>query len=103
MTRKPIWSVSSSSSGAGGLWLMRMALQPISRSISSWRSRRADVERRAQRAEVVMLVDALEGNALAVDEDAESGSKLNVANAEARFVSGPRFFARPARSVVTAT
>jgi hypothetical protein len=37
ITSSPIRSVSSSSSGAGGLWLVRMALAPIAFMISSWR------------------------------------------------------------------
>ena len=38
ITKKPIRSQRSSNSGAGGLWLVRMALQPIVLRISSCRS-----------------------------------------------------------------
>ena len=39
ITSRPMRSVSSSSSGAGGLWLVRMALTPIDFMISNCRSR----------------------------------------------------------------
>lgn len=40
-------------------------------------------ERRPQRAEVEMLVDALGANVLAIDEDSRVGIEAHVANAEA--------------------
>ena len=38
ITSRPMRSVSSSSSGAGGLWLVRIAFTPIDFIISNWRS-----------------------------------------------------------------
>src|ERR1039457_7633144 len=38
ITRKPIWSVSSNKSEAGGLCDVRIAFEPMSRNISSCRS-----------------------------------------------------------------
>ena len=60
----------SSSSGAGGLWLVRMALQPISFRISNLPLQRARVDGRAERAEVVVVANAVERHALAVEQKA---------------------------------
>ena len=65
---------------------MRSALQPISLRISSWRSSGADVEGGAERAEVVVVADAVERHAAAVEQEAVVGGELDGAEAEGRFV-----------------
>ena len=47
----------------------------------------AQVERRPERAEIVMLVGALDDDALAVDEDAAVRIEAEIADAEACFVA----------------
>ena len=102
ITSMPSRSQSSSSSGAGGLWLVRMALQPIACRSWIWRSQRADVDRRAERAEVVVVAHAVDRHVLAVEEEALVGIERDRADAKRRLVL-VRPPCRPARTVVTAT
>ena len=76
----------SSNSGAGGLWLVRMALQPISCSICKLAFQRAGVDGRAERAEIVVVANAVDLHALAVEQKAIVRGELNRADAEWRFV-----------------
>ena len=92
ITTKPMRSHRSSSSGAGGLWLVRIALTPISFRISSWRSSARSVDRRAQRPKIVMIADAVERHVLAVEKKAFVGVELDRADAERRFVAYRRLF-----------
>jgi len=64
-------SHSSSSSGDGGLWLVRMALTPIFCMICNWRSVARD-SRLRQGAKVVMVADAVELAITAVQQEAAS-------------------------------
>ena len=84
MTRKPIWSQRSRSAGSGGLWLVRMALQPMPLRISNWRSNGAAIDGRAEAAEVVVIADAVDLHPPAVDQHAAILGELDRADAEAR-------------------
>ena len=64
-----------------------MALQPISLSNSIWRSSARVLKRRAERAEIVMIADAVQRNARSVQQKAIVRRELNRADAERRFVA----------------
>ena len=49
--------------------------------------RRAHIKRRTQRAEIVVLIDAAQGDALTVDENSLVRIEPHVTDAEARFVN----------------
>src|SRR5258705_65014 len=86
MTTKPRRSATSRSSGAGGLWLGRMALQALSFWSSSWGLQCAGVDGGAERAEIVMIANAVQGDTLAVEKEAVISGEFNRANAERSFI-----------------
>ena len=76
----------SRNSGAGGLWLVRMALQPISRRISKRRSHTRSGTAAPTAPRIVVQAHAVELDVLAVQQESAVGVEERFANAERRFV-----------------
>ncbi len=80
-------SARSSSSGEGGLWLVRIAFAPMRLQDLELALGGAPVDGRAERAEVVVVADALEAHAAAVEQEALLRPELDRADAERRRVA----------------
>ena len=91
ITRKPSRSHRFNNSGSGGLWLVRMALTPISFSTRKRRSRTLVRHGRANRTGIVMQANALELGRNAIEKKSLIRVKHRGADAKwrFRFVHGP--------------